>query len=185
MSTEKSETRRRSARLHGYDFSQPGAYFVTICTRKKAQFFRDQKVSMIVEDCWKDIPNHFPTVEIDEFVVMPNHFHGIIVITNDQSRGVRLNAPTSLSLKGGAEEKSSERNRFSHISPKKGSLGVIIRTFRGEVTRRIRSEGFQEFGWQQGYYDRIIRNRDELNNIRRYISENPLKWELDKYYPSR
>jgi REP element-mobilizing transposase RayT len=182
---KEKKRRRSSIRLDGYDYSQEGAYFVTICTKGKMQFFDDKKLSTIVEDCWKDIPSHFPTFEIDEFVVMPNHFHGIIWISNDQRRGVQLNAPTGSFSNIHTPVQKDARDRFSQISPRKGSLGVVIRTFKGEATRRIRASGKQEFGWQRGYYDRIIRNRDELDSIRKYISENPIKWTLDEYHPSR
>lgn len=181
----KAERRRHSIRLKGYDYSQEGAYFVTICTRSKELFFEDKTLSRIVEDCWKDIPNHFPEVDIDTYVVMTNHFHGIIWISNDQRRGVQLNAPTESSPEIRGNEQNGARKQFSRISPKQGSLGVVVRTFKGAVTQRIHTGVSHDFGWQRGYYDRIIRNRLELDRIRRYISENPLKWELDEYHPSK
>ncbi len=77
---EAEKRRRHSIRLDGYDYSQEGAYFVTICTQNKEQFFEDKNLSAIVENCWTDIPKHFPAFDTDVYVVMPNHLHGIILI---------------------------------------------------------------------------------------------------------
>ena len=83
--------RRRSIRLKGYDYAQEGAYYITVCTRDRLPFFENKSIRAIVEGCWLEVPRHFPMVELDEWVVMPDHMHGIIAITR---RGVQLNAPT-------------------------------------------------------------------------------------------
>ena len=128
---------------------------------------------------WWEIPNHFHRVELDEFVVMPNHLHGIIVIKcsiNYQQtvncRGVQLNAPTS-----------KPDNYYSRISPQKNTLSVIIRTYKAAVTRWCRNNGFEYFKWQRNYHDHIIRSEKELNAIRQYITDNPLNWQLDSENP--
>jgi REP element-mobilizing transposase RayT len=94
MSERTRVSIRRSTRLKGYDYSQPGAYFVTMCTRNKELFFDDICLSKIAEECWSEIPKHFPNVDTDVYVVMPNHLHGIIWISNESRTGVQLNAPT-------------------------------------------------------------------------------------------
>lgn len=183
---EGEKRRRNSIRLDGYDYSQPGAYFVTMCTQNKELFFEDSCLSKIAEECWLEIPKHFANVDTDVYVVMPNHLHGIIWISNESRTGVQLNAPTRSSPKfrGNFQDESKEK-RFSRISPKRGTRGIVIRTFIGAVTRRAHTLDLDDFNWQRGSYDRIIRNREELDRIRNYINENPLKWELDEYHPSR
>ena len=167
---------RRSIRLKDYDYSQRGAYFVTICVQNREYVLGevvDEKIILtaigeIIEKFWFEIPNHFYNVELDEFIVMPNHLHGIIVIYV----GVQNFEP----LQG-------QRNQFQHIIPK--SLGSIIRTCKAAVTHWCNNNGHEYFRWQRNYYEHIIRNEDDLNQIREYISGNPLKWETDKENPNK
>jgi REP element-mobilizing transposase RayT len=183
MGTSRN-SQRRSVRLKGYNYSQPGAYFITICTKDKIRILGNVEgekviyspIGKIAEECWLNIPNHFPDIELDQWIIMPNHIHGIIFIL-DAGRGVQLNAPTvpSTSSNVNPNPSLSSSNRFSKISPSKGSLAVIIRTYKAAVTRECRQIGQNDFGWQRGYYDRIIRSKKELDHIRRYIEENPLK----------
>lgn len=148
---------RRSIRLKGYDYAQPGAYFVTICTRNKELFFEDDGLRIIAERCWLAIPEHFPYVQLDAWIVMPNHVHGVLWIVR---RGVQLNAPT----KG--------------ISPRRGTLSVVVRTYKAVVTTQCRRDGYGYFGWQRNYYGHIVRDRE-------YIFNNPLRWHLDRENPER
>ena len=167
---------RKSIRLKGYDYSNPWWYYVTICVKEHRYFLgkvNKDKVELsscglIAKQFWEEIPKHFPDTEIDYFVVMPNHIHGIIII--NESRDVIYNVPT-------------KENYFSNISPNKRSLSVIIRTFKAAVTRECHKNGNKEFQWQRNYYDRIIRNEKELFHIRKYILQNPLKWEFEKQFP--
>lgn len=152
-------SRRKPQRLEDYDYSQPGGYFVTICTRNNSLYFNSARLRTIAEKYWAKIPEHFPAVNFDEWVLMPNHLHGIVVINESSRRGVQLHAPTKESSIDRTEQVSS--NYYSMISPKKGSLGVIIRTYKGMVTKKSRDIGMDYFGWQRGYFDRII--RDEKN----------------------
>ena len=173
---------RRSIRLKNYDYSEEGAYFITICTYKKFCVFGKQRDTMIklsligdiVNRCWNAIPDHFPHTELDSHVVMPNHLHGIIVMSNTSigveiKTGVQLNAPTIETL-----------DKFRAISPAKGSLSVIIRTFKSAVTKTCRSSNIQNFKWQRNYYEHVIRNENELNRIREYIAYNPNQWQYDR-----
>jgi REP element-mobilizing transposase RayT len=133
--------------------------------------------------CWRQIPEHHEHVGLDEHVVMPNHVHGIVII-NEKPRGgvhgrdvhgrdVQLNVPT---------ENTSKRIGNS-ISPVKGSLSAIIRTFKAAVTTWSRANGYPEFAWQGRFHDHIIRNEVDLFRIRTYIRNNPLKWALDEENP--
>jgi REP element-mobilizing transposase RayT len=176
---------RRSIRLKGYDYAQAGAYFVTVCTHERRLLFDELAIRQLAEDCWLAIPDHAPGVELDEWVVMPNHVHGIIVQCGDiqgrdvqgrdvQGRDVQLNVPTA----------RDPNNPFSIMSPRRNTLSVIIRTYKAAVTTACRRIGRDDFAWQRNYYEHIIRNERELNAIRQYIQNNPLKWALDRDNPT-
>ena len=172
---------RRSIRLKGYDYSLAGTYFVTICVKERKCVFGDVQnsnvvlspIGEIVYQCWNEIPNNFNSVKLYVFIVMPNHLHGIVVMTND-CRGVQLNAPTR-----------NASNFYGLISPKQKTLSVIIRTFKAAVTTQCRKNNYHFFEWQRNYYEHIVRNEDELNRIREYIINNPLQWQFDKENPNR
>ena len=179
MALYKNKYRIESTRLPDYDYSTNGYYFVTICTHQKICYFGDvvntkmqlSQVGKIAQKHWQDIPKHFDGVEIDEYVVMPNHVHGIIVI-DKPCRDVPWNVSTN-----------NDVNRtMSKLSPKSGSLSVIIRSYKSSVTRWCRQNGDEEFRWQSRFYEHVIRNQRSLNNIRRYIINNPAKWSEDENY---
>ena len=170
---------RRSLRLKDYDYSQAGAYFITICTKGRKCYLGEicnermnlSDIGNIVKECWLKIPEHFGNVKIDEWVIMPNHVHGIIIII--ESVGTDYN----LSL-----QRKTRQNRFQNITPK--SLSYIIATFKSAVSRQINRIGTgNDFAWQSRFYDHIIRNENELYRIKQYIQNNPLKWELDRENP--
>ena len=161
---------RRSIRLRGWDYTRSGAYFVTICAHNGECLFEDPMLRRVVETMWRHIPCHFPHVRLDEFVVMPNHVHGIIWIV-DKPVGAQHAAP----LQAG----------HTNVAP--GSLSAIVRSFKSAVTKRI-NEIRNTPGapvWQRNYYEHIVRSEDELRRIREYIHLNPLKWELDRENPRR
>jgi putative transposase len=168
---------RRSVRLKEYDYTQAGAYFVTICTRGKECLLgeiADGEVRLnpsgeIVAECWNDLPRHFQNVAVDEFVVMPNHVHGILIIVDDRrGRGKACLAPTIPPV-----------GQFGRPIP--GSLPTIVGSFKSASTRRINeSRGTPGATiWQRGYYELIVWNEKELNPVRQYIAGNPLKWASD------
>lgn len=159
---------RRSIRLQGYDYSQEGLYFVTICVQNRLNIFGeiiDRKMILnengkIVENTWLDLPNHNPNIIPDVFCIMPNHFHAIIEIT----------APV------GAGSKPAQ-NSPNH------SLSEIIRQFKTFSSRRINQlSGRQGPIWQRNYYEHIIRNDISYNNIYWYIMNNPEKWADDRLF---
>ncbi len=165
---------RRSIRLKGYVYSQAGTYFVTICTQGRRCLFGDiingetalNDAGKIAQQCWLEIPNHFPNTELDEFVIMPNHIHGIIFI-NDIV---------------GAKNFSPLRNESKPHSPSK-TIGSNVRGFKIGVTKWLRQNTDIYNVWQRNYYEHIIRDERDLNQIRDYIINNPIKWALDEYNP--
>ena len=196
---------RRSIRLKGYDYAQAGAYFVTICAHQRQLFFENPAILHAAQECWLAIPDHVPGVELDEWVVMPNHTHGIIVLDGrgvQYGRGVQLNAPTTNAPTTNAPTTNAPTtnapttnapttdatrdpaNQYSMMSPRRNTLSVIVRTYKAAVTTACRRIGRDDFAWQRNYYEHIIRNERELNAIRQYIKNNPLKWALDRDNPT-
>lgn len=165
--------RRRPIRLREYDYSLPGAYFVTICTQDRQAFFDDPAVRTIAEGCWREIPGHHQGVDLDEWVVIPNHVHGILWIVGKE--GVQLNAPTPEKTVGDR----GMAGRFSAMSPRRETLGVVVRTFKAAVTMLCRRNGHALFAWQRGYYEHVVRDEAGLNNVRQYIINNPSNWATD------
>ena len=147
---------RRSVRLNGYDYSQAGAYFVTMLARERACVFVNPVIHQLVATCWLELPGRFPSLQLDEWVLMPNHLHGIIVIGCEAG-----DCPMQLS--------------------------AVISLFKSQTARaanRIRQPQAGQL-WQRNYHDHIIRSERELADVRRYINDNPAKWELDENNPAR
>lgn len=168
--------RRRSIRLPGYDYARPGAYFITICTHERVCYMDDPAILRIAEACWLELPSHFPDTELDAWVIMPNHLHGILILGG----GVQLNAPTE-----GSEvvSRSPRGGRMASISPGRDTLAVAVRTYKAAVTTACRRAGHVEFAWQRNYYEHVIRNEGKWVRIRRYIANNPLRWDADAENP--
>ena len=166
MSPHAENQYEESLRLLTYDYSQPGAYFVTICTYEHIPMFGEiiddemhlNVVGEIARDTWKTIPDRFPGIELDHFVIMPNHMHGIVVIT-DESK--------AYGSKG-----------------RKPLFGNIIRTYKAATTYSIRRAGTPKFCWQSNYYEHIIRlnYKKDLERIRQYIENNPSRWSEDEWH---
>jgi len=166
----KNRYKINSTRLKHWDYSNDGYYFVTICTKDRINYFGQikndemilNKYGEIIKRCWQKIPNHFLNTKLDEYIVMPNHIHGIIIINNHKCRDVACNVST-----------------MAKISPKSNSLSTIVRSFKSACAKRIHEYDLA-FAWQARFYDRIIRNERELYNVRKYIKNNPQKWGLDR-----
>jgi putative transposase len=187
---------RQSIRLKGYDYSQPGAYFVTICAWNKECLFGEivdgeiilNKYGEIVMKCWEAIPSHFVNVECDEFVVMPNHIHGVIFINN--CRG-EVSSPFSEVVAPNSKTKTApihgrETSEGGETPPlRKITLGQIAAYFKYQSAKQINqirnTSGTPV--WQRNYYEHIIRDDRELQAIREYIRYNPLKWNEDEENP--
>ncbi|MCX6170581.1 MAG: hypothetical protein NTX65_14640 [Ignavibacteriales bacterium] len=173
MTLFQNQYRIESTRLNGWDYSNPWWYYVTINSKDHTEYFGNiesekmvqNRMGQIAEEEWLKTKLIRSNVELDYFVIMPNHLHGIIIITNN-SKDVARNVSTN--------------NKFSEITPKFGSLSTIIRSYKSATSKRIHEIGYLKFSWQPRFYERIIRDEKELNNIRRYIEQNPLKWNLEE-----
>ncbi len=153
---------RKCPRLPDYDYSQSGAYFITICTHDRLSLFGNvidgqvalSEIGEVLEQCWYGLPTHYPGIVLDEFVIMPNHFHGIVVIET--------------------------------IGPKKSaSVSEIIGMFKSFAVRRMRDDRLAtpEAIWQRGFHDHVIRSDKSLQAIREYIVNNPVNWDQDDLNP--
>src|SRR4030042_2664681 len=170
---------RRSILLKGYDYSQSGAYFVTICTKGREIYFEKYRgLQEIVRQQWEELPQRFPDLALDEFIIMPNHIHGIFIV------GAGL-AP-ALSYRATARVAPT----FSVDRPAP-TVGEIVGTFKSlcihdwlTYIKEKKIDAIWKF-WQRNYYEHVIRNEDEMNKIREYIKNNPLKWSLDRENPEK
>ena len=172
---------RRSIRLKGYDYSQAGAYFVTVCTQNRECLFgeivdgemRLNEVGRIADEQWYALPQRFPQLELDAYVVMPNHIHAIFIIT------------VGASLAGAPDDGMVRAT--ARVAP---TVGNIIGAYKSLCVHHALAcckhhDPGRFLGpiWQRNYWERIIRNETELNHIRGYIQNNPAQWELDKLHP--
>ena len=173
---QHAERHRRSIRLQDYDYSRNGAYFVTICVQDREFLFGDivedemrlNDAGRMVERWWVELGNKFPSVKTDKDIVMPNHFHGIIVTV-------------------GADMRVRPDRTGAHIG---APLPEIVQWFKtmttNEYIRGVKQHGWIPFRrqlWQRNYYERVIRNEDELTRIRQYIADNPAQWAYDRENP--
>ncbi len=173
MTLFANKYRIESVRLKGWDYSSNGAYYITICVKnRKCVFGKKTNGKLILSDlgktaenCWREIPRHFPFVNLDEFVIMPNHIHGIIIIEKTSQQSHEPNTP---------------HEPASNFGPQSKNIASIIRGFKIGVTKYAVINNIS-FEWQGRYYDHIIRDENDLNRIRKYIIENPSKWETDEY----
>jgi|SRR6185369_13276164 len=188
---------RNSVRLRSYDYRSAGAYFVTICTFQKEPILAEiingtvltSSLGNVVQECWQQIPEHFPHIDLDEFIVMPNHLHGIVFINDNVGATHASPALTAMAALTNLADVSptAPGDRARHASPLhkpgpvKCSLGAIIGSFKSACTKRI-NESRNAAGmpvWQRNYHERIIRNEEELHSLRDYILTNPVRWEGD------
>jgi len=172
MKFDPNKHHRRSIRLPEYDYTQPGAYFVTIVAWQRQSLFGEiidgqmviNELGKIVAEKWQWLTTQYDYVELGAWVVMPNHFHGILVF-HENGRGGSRSAPTSI---------------------KRKPLGGLIGAFKTVSTKHINqlrnTEG--QIVWQRNYYEHVIRNEKDLKNITDYIHANPLLWEQDNEKPS-
>jgi len=170
-----SDQYRKIIRLKDYDYSSAGYYFVTIVSYKRKNIFGEiidgqnnlNPLGIIVEKTWREIPAHFPYIEVDSHIVMPNHFHGILIISEIRAQHVRA--------------QHAEPLRETKAQP----LGLIIRSFKSAVTKRVHDLGLfiGEKIWHRNYYEHIIRDEEDYQSIAEYIETNPLNWQYDHDNP--
>ena len=191
MAFNPQKHHRSSIRLKDYDYSQPGAYFVTICTQNREcvlgrienEKFLLAESGEIIQHVLSRLPDRFPDDGLDKFVIMPNHVHAIILLgikENRQSAGSQFIAPkNNVPPPVGARFIAPKNFSNREITVNPPTLGHIIRAFKAVSTRLIRTNHFRKFSWQRGYYEHIIRNEKSLNAIRIYIRNNPFLWQYD------
>jgi putative transposase len=183
---------RQSIRLKDYDYSQAGAYFVTVCTQKRICLFGETEngqmrlndAGHMVQKIWNELPEKYPGIETDEFIVMPNHIHGIILINN--CRG-EVASPVPSVTPDPNKPNTLETGEGGETPPlRKITLGQVVAYFKYQSTKQINTIRNTPGGplWQRNYYEHIIRNEPELHNIREYIRYNPLKWDEDEENPN-
>lgn len=178
---------RHSIRLPNYDYSQPGAYFVTIVTWHRECLFGEvvdgemklNKFGLVAKEQWEKLPKRFPNIELGAFVIMPNHAHGNIVIVTGRGTAENLNDS------GGESSRRAPTTREQFQKPVKGSIPTIVRSYKSAVSYRINLiRGTQDIPvWQRNYYEHVIRNERDLQNKTDYIEANPLLWEEDDENP--
>lgn len=176
---------RRSIRLKGYDYSQAGLYFITLCTQNSLHLFGEiasdemvlNNAGIMIEKWWKELKNKFPNIELDEFVVMPNHFHGILQIINTHTVGADLRV---------CPDNAGEHIEGKHIGlPLHRTMQWFKTMSTNEYIRNVKNNHWTPFNkklWQRNYYEHIIRDEKSYLHISEYIRTNPLKWPDDKYY---
>ena len=171
---------RQSIRLKHYDYSKAGAYFITSCTKNRECIFGDisdgnialSSVGNMIFQQWHDLPNRFSEIELDDFVIMPNHIHGIICI-NPIGTLLAAPNPNNAIYQGAASSAPT-------------SLNQIIRAFKSITAlagNRLLDKAGQPF-WQRNYWERVIRDQSELEKTREYIKNNPTQWKLDSLNPA-
>lgn len=185
---------RRSIRLKGFDYAQPGGYFITIVTYQRECLFgevinREVRLSCygeIVQRWWHEIPVHFSHVETGAFVIMPNHIHGVILIRSDARGTVSVPRDDGINKISSGNEKSSEILGGETPPRHMPTLGQIIAYFKYQSTKdmnQLDNTGTITKFWQRNYYEHVIRNHEEWDRIHRYIESNPLLWDEDNQNP--
>ncbi|MBD2057663.1 transposase [Oculatella sp. FACHB-28] len=174
MKYDPDNHHRRSIRLKGYDYTSAGMYFITICTYQRECLFGEivdgemqlNELGQVVAGVYLWLATQYSYVHLNAWIVMPNHLHGILVLTDDPRRGVSRNAPT---------EDATTRK----------SLGRLVGAFKTVSTKRINliRDTSGSVVWQRNYYEHIIRNEKSLHDIRRYVHHNPISWQQDQLRP--
>ena len=185
MENSHKRRNRKLIRLQGFDYSQPGLYFVTIVVKERQTLLGEivgeemepNNLGRMVANTWEWLGDQYPHVELDEYVVMPNHIHGIIVIRNSGNgaiashrRGASRSAPTKPQVQDN----------------KRKPLGRLVGAFKTVSTKNVNLH-LGTTGrtlWQRNYYEHVIRSEESLMKIRQYIRDNPAKWAFDRENPS-
>lgn len=176
----RNKYRIESIRLKNWDYSNPGFYFVTICTKDRINVFGEiidgkmvlNEYGYIVKQCWRDLPDHYKNCILDSYIIMPNHFHGIIQIKNIHHYN---------NVEMGLQPISDAGCKPASTWYKQYSLFEMIRGFKTFSSKKINLENSNFlFRWQVSYYDHIIRNEKSLYNIRQYIKNNSINWNVDR-----
>ena len=179
----QNKYRITSSRLQSWDYTQIGAYFITICTKNRQNYFGNiiknkMNYSLIGElaiKFWYDIENRYQNVELNKFVIMPNHIHGILILKDINLNNYETGHALSLQIR----ENLIGKYRFQNIG--KNSISSIVGSFKSAVTKNANLLGI-EFQWQKRFYDHIIRDEKAFEKIRNYIMNNLTNWKNDQFY---
>jgi REP element-mobilizing transposase RayT len=192
MKYDPAKHHRHSVRLLGYDYSRSGPYFVTICINQRQQLLGEihqgemhlNSVGNMVQTVWQELPLYYPGVELDRFILMPNHLHGIVVLENHAGGTIEgLGAIAN-------DQVGATTGGLPLREGKRLGLGDVVHRFKSLTTAKYR-HGVEQLGWmpfdqrlwQRNYYEHIIRDESSLQRIRQYIVNNPLSWQLDQLHP--
>jgi putative transposase len=189
-----------SARAKWWDYEKTASYFITICTYQKEHFFgkidKNQmllsKTGEIAGSCWEEIPKHFQYVTLGAFIVMPNHIHGIVFLDNTKIYAPNIvetlhatspheSLPHPISDQTALFLNHQKNEKMASISPKKGSLASVLRSYKSAVSKLSRPLNLY-FNWQERYHDHIIRNKESFDKIEHYITNNPSNWNDDCFF---
>ena len=212
MSLDQTKHQRRSIRLQGYDYAQAGAYFITICTQDRACLFGNvvdgymqlNEAGRMIRSVWDEIAVFYPGVESDEFVVMPDHIHGIIVLVGATPRGrPGTEGPAPTLRPQGQAQGPAPTGPAPTLRPQGQAQGPaptgpaptlslpdVVHRFKTLTTKRyadgIKQSGWTPFHrrvWQRNYYEHVIRDGESLDRIRQYIINNPVRWAVHGEHP--
>jgi putative transposase len=202
---------RRSIRLKGYDYSQAGTYFINVCVQDRDCLLGEiingemqlNAAGQMIYDWWNQLPDKYPNIELDEFVIMPNHLHGIIILCDNVGASLvdaqnNANSITMQKMIPNINPDESPKNIYlndnragTRPAPTNIGLGDVIGSFKSIITneyikgvQKLNWPPFNKRLWQRNYYEHIIRNENDLNRIRKYIIENPSQWDQDKENPN-
>lgn len=186
MDKYQNKYRIPSARATWWNYANNGLYFITICTAGREHYFGEiithkmqlTPIGEIALQCWLDIPDHFPFVKLDVFVVMPNHVHGILEIDKSDTNGNTDVIVETQNFASQPQKPPPPKNKFG---PQSQNLASIIRGYKIGV-KKYATINRIDFVWQSRFHDHIIRNDEEYNRISNYIVENPNNWEQDKFF---
>ena len=212
MTRFQNKYRIASARAQWWDYGWNGAYYITICTQNREHFFGEiadkkmnlSKTGVIADILWNTIGQHHKFVELGDFVVMPNHIHGILILNKPDGGiehgvdgggggggddiggfgddgGVETLHATSLQQQNETPIQPHKNDKMAAISPKPNTVSTIIRSYKSAVTKHANRLGFPN-GWQTRFYDHIIRDDAEYQRISNYINDNPANWKEDKFF---
>lgn len=186
----KNKYRIKSARLPNWDYGSDGYYFITICTKNRELYFGDivggkiefSEMGMIAKKYFLEIPNHFSFVQLDEFAIMPNHVHGILMINKNKPSASESTVPINVETGQCPVSTVPKPDADNHVcvgKSYKNTISSIIGSYKSICAREIHHFN-PDFHWQSRFHDHIIRNDESLNRIRQYIIDNPFNWSQDR-----
>ena len=195
VKSDLEKPNRRSLRLKNYDYGRAGAYFVTVCVRKRLCLFGEivegqmnaSPAGQMVAKAWDELRNHYAGIDVDSFILMPNHIHGIVVLNPSSVGAAPCGRPSSLTAPNPGQPRG-----VAPTKDKRLTLSDVVHRFKSWTTK-LYSDGVKQRGWpafpgqlwQRNYYEHVIRNDSDLQKVREYISTNPYTWDTDIENPAR